>query len=76
MAADGSGGAPVITALTTFDVSERRRTVVVVRDSASGAGVGAEMASALRGAAVTAAAILGSTAILDDREGDTTVNAS
>lgn len=78
VAADGSGRAPVITALTTYDVSKPRRAVVIARESAFAPGVGLEMASGLGSAAVTSAAILGAAAIVDDGDGngDTVVNAS
>lgn len=77
VAADPSGGAPVLTALTTYDVSDPGQTVVIARESASSPGVGSAMASGLGGAALTSAAILGSAVILDDgSSGDTVVNAS
>ncbi|PHP28655.1 hypothetical protein [Limimaricola cinnabarinus] len=77
VAADGSGGAPVLTALTTYDVSDPGQTVVIARESASSPGVGTAMASGLGGAALTSAAILGSAVILDEGNGgDTVVNAS
>lgn len=77
VAADGAGGAPVLTALTTYDVSDPGQTVVIARESASAPGVGTAMASGLGGAALTSAAILGSAVILDEGSGgDTVVNAS
>lgn len=77
VAAHKSGGAPVVTALTTYDVTIPGRTAVLARESASAPGVGLEMASGLGSAALTSAAILGSAAILDDQaNGDTVVNAS
>lgn len=77
VAADPSGGAPVLTALTTYDVSDPGATVVIARESASAPGVGSAMASGLGGAALTSAAILGSAVILDGGNGgDTVVNAS
>ena len=53
VAADGSGGAPVITSLTTYDVSSRRQSVVIARESASAPGVGLAMASGLGGAVIS-----------------------
>ncbi|MCZ4260607.1 hypothetical protein O4G76_07100 [Limimaricola sp. G21655-S1] len=77
VAADRSGGAPVLTAMTTYDVSDLGRTVVIARETASSPGIGTAMASGLGGAALTSAAILGSAAILEDGDGgDTVVNAS
>ena len=77
VAADGSGGAPVITSLTTYDVSSRRQSVVIARESASAPGVGLAMASGLGGAVISSAAVLGAALILDedgDGIGDTVVN--
>lgn len=78
VAADQSGGAPVLTALTTYDVSDPGRTIVIARESASAPGAGLGMASGFGSAAITSAAILGSAAILDETGGDreTVVNAS
>ncbi|WP_147115148.1 hypothetical protein [Tateyamaria sp. syn59] len=77
VAGNQSGGAPVLTALTTYDVSEPGRTVVIARESASTPGVGTAMASGLGAAALTSAAILGSAVILNgENSGDTVVNAS
>jgi hypothetical protein len=77
VATDGSGGAPVLTTLTTYDVSDPGETIVVARESASAPGLGLALASGFGGAAVKAAAILGAAAILDeDGEGDTVVNSS
>ena len=76
VAADGSGGAPVITALTTYDVSEPGTTLVIARESASAPGVGLLLAST-GAAAVTSAAVLGTALLLDEEdESATVVNAS
>ncbi|WP_144431736.1 hypothetical protein [Jannaschia seosinensis] len=67
----------MLTALTTYDISQPGKTIVIARESASSPGVGSVMASGLGSAAVTSAAILGSAAILDGHnDGDTVVNAS
>lgn len=77
VATDEAGGAPVLTVITTYDVSDPGKTVVIARESASAPGVGLALASGLGGAAVTSAAILGAAVILDDHNGGgDVVNAS
>ena len=73
VAADPSGGAPVVTAVTTYDVSETGRTTVIGRNSGSGPG----LAQSITGAAVTAAGIVGAAAVAAEASGcRSTVNAS
>ena len=73
VAADPSGGAPVVTSLTTFDVSRGGATRVVSQASASAPGTGLMVAKGLGSGASTLTAVLVADAI--DDEGDT-VNAS
>lgn len=73
VAADPSGGAPVVTSVTTYDVSERGRTTVI--GSASGSGPG--LAQAVVGAAVSSVGLVGAAAIAANANGcRSTVNAS
>ncbi|WP_143042386.1 hypothetical protein [Citreimonas salinaria] len=76
VASDASGGAPVLTSLTTYDVSHAAGTVVIARESASAPGVGLAMADGLGSAAMTSAAILSASAIAaGECNGDTVVDA-
>lgn len=54
-AADPSGGAPVMTALTTYDVTVQGQTAMIGRESASSLGPGLILAGAFGSAAVIAA---------------------
>ncbi|EKE43274.1 hypothetical protein OCGS_2611 [Oceaniovalibus guishaninsula JLT2003] len=77
VASDPSGGAPVITSLTTFDVGASEGVRVIARDTASSPGVGQSLAKGLGSAAISTAAIVVAAEVAnnnDDR--GTTVNAS
>lgn len=80
VASDASGGAPVITALTTYDVNARGRTRVIARAQASAPGTGQIIAATAGRAVTTTAATVATAAILDefddDGGGGTVVNAT
>ena len=76
VAADPSGGAPSVTALTTYDISGHT-THVVARNAGSSPGVGVAVASGLGAAAGGALAGVATAAILHELDDNgTTVNAS
>lgn len=75
VAADPTGGAPVVTAASTYDVSHPGRTRMIARDSASAPGTGQILAGSMgRAVATTATAVVLADAL--DGPGDTNVNAS
>jgi hypothetical protein len=65
VAADPSGGAPVITALTTYDVGRRGTTRVIARESASAPGPGQLIAAGAGQAVIAGATVLAVDAITD-----------